>query len=64
MKNHLKQQLQKVCKKCYSVRKELHFDQLPEEMKKEIRGLNDQSLKFLNCERCNEISISCQIVSF
>jgi hypothetical protein len=57
MKNQFNQKLQTICKKCHSVRKELNFDELPEQMKKNIRELNDRSIKFFNCEKCGEISI-------
>ncbi len=45
-------------------RKRLSFDELPEEMKKDIRELNNGSLKFFHCEKCDEISISFELVSF
>jgi hypothetical protein len=64
MKNLLNQELQTICKKCHSVRKELNFNELPEQMKKEIGKVNDRSIKFFNCEKCGEISISFQSVSF
>jgi hypothetical protein len=64
MKNQLNQQLQTICKKCHSVRKELNFDELPKQMKKDIGELNDGSIKFFNCEKCKEITISFQSVEF
>lgn len=64
MKSQLKPQLQSICKKCHSVRKELKFGELPEEMKKEIRKLKHYSLKFFNYEKYREIIISFQNARF
>ena len=67
MKNQFKQQqqqLQTICKKCNSVRKELNFDELPEQMKKDSEELKHHSIKYFYCEKCRQISISFESVSF
>ncbi len=57
MKNQLNQ-LQGTCKKCFSQRIKLNFEELPEEMKEVVREINDTCLKFFQCQKCNETSIS------
>ena len=44
--------------------KEINFNELPEEIKKEIGGQHDRSIKFFHCEKCRQISISFESVSF
>jgi hypothetical protein len=64
MKNQLNQTLQTICKICYSIRKEINFNELPEEIKKEIGEQHDRSIKFFHREKCRKISISFESVSF
>lgn len=64
MKNQLDQQLHAICKICYSIKKEINFNELPEEIKKEIGEQHDRSIKFFHCEKCGQISISFESVSF
>ena len=46
--HQLNQQLQTICKICYSIRKEINFNELPEEIKKEIGEQHDRSIKFFH----------------
>jgi hypothetical protein len=46
-----------ICVKCNSEKEEIHFDDLPEEIKKEFDDVKDKTEYYLFCPECKEYSI-------